>query len=43
MKDYKNFKVFSEGLSWMIIVLDDFGIGYVLFKVVLVACVLICI
>lgn len=42
MKDHKNPKVLSEGLSWMITALDDFGIGHVPLKVVSAACVLIC-
>jgi cytoskeleton-associated protein 5 len=32
MKDHKNPKVLSEGLSWMITALDDFGIGHVPLK-----------
>lgn len=34
MKDHKNPKVLSEGLSWMMTALDDFGIGHVPLKVV---------
>jgi hypothetical protein len=33
MKDHKNPKVLSEGLSWMVTALDDFGIGHVPLKV----------
>ncbi|XP_024396661.1 protein MOR1 [Physcomitrium patens] len=32
MKDHKNPKVLSEGLSWMVTALDDFGIGHVPLK-----------
>ncbi|KAG0602469.1 hypothetical protein M758_10G016500 [Ceratodon purpureus] len=32
MKDHKNPKVLSEGLSWMITALDDFGIGHIPLK-----------
>jgi cytoskeleton-associated protein 5 len=32
MKDHKNPKVLSEGLSWMMTALDDFGIGHVPLK-----------
>lgn len=39
MKDHKNPKVLSEGLSWMITALDDFGIGHVPLKVVSAASV----
>lgn len=41
MKDHKNPKVLSEGLSWMITALDDFGIGHVPLKVFSAVSVLI--
>lgn len=38
MKDHKNPKVLSEGLSWMVTALDDFGIGHVPLKVSPTSC-----
>lgn len=33
MKDHKNPKVLSEGISWMIIAVDDFGVSLIKLKV----------